>query len=302
MQSTNTVLMVEPVRFFANPSTKVDNLFQKAGGATEPEVVQKRALQEFHGLRKLLEDAGVTVRVWQDVAAQETPDSIFPNNWFSTHEKGTLVLYPMRSIMRRAERRADIIASLREGRPRLIDLTGSEAEGRFLEGTGSLVLDRIGRVAYACASPRTDSGLLDRWAAELGYSVCRFDAFDGAQNPIYHTNVLMSVGTGYAVVCLDAIEPESARGAVATQLAAGGRTVVSISRDQMDHFCGNVLEVRGARPMPLLVMSTAAYDAFTPLQRETLSRFATLLHTPLFAIEEHGGGGARCMLAELFPA
>lgn len=295
-QSTGRVLMVEPVNFFSNPSTKLDNAFQCDDGEGD---VQSLALAEFLGLKQTLERSGVTVESWKDDPARETPDSIFPNNWFSTHDSGLLVLYPMRSEVRRRERRPDIVSSLSSHYPALLDFSGNEARELFLEGTGSMVLDRIHRVAYGCISSRTDSSLLKEWAKELDYSVCAFSGFDASGRAIYHTNVMMAVGTGYAVVCLECVTNRDEREDVQQSLKKANLEIVTITLDQMNHFCGNVLELQG-RNGAILAMSSTAFDNFSAEQREVLERYAKIVHSPIPTIERLGGGSVRCMIAELF--
>jgi hypothetical protein len=297
MQSTHVVLMIEPVRFYSNPSTQIDNAFQTPGTEAD-DLVQARALSEFHGLRDVLERNGVTVEVWRDRVEANTPDSIFPNNWFSTHREGSCVLYPMRSKIRRGERRPDVIAWFQSHYPTLIDLTVYEAEERFLEGTGSLVLDRMRRVAYACVSPRTDRDLVERWCEIMGYAPCIFTSVDGDGTPIYHTNVMMSVGTGYAVLCAESIPDHEERAAVIRSLELGGAEIVEITPSQMNEFCGNVLELSG-NGRALLAMSSRAYSGFTEDQRAKLGQYAHLVYAPLDTIERLGGGSARCMIAEI---
>lgn len=293
------VLMIEPIGFRSNPETLTDNAFQLPPGEESPQAIEIAAREEFARIREALESHGVEVE-WRVAAAnREAPDAVFPNNWFSTHAGGRLVLYPMKAPSRRLERRAEIVDALRERYPDVLDLTSHEEEGRFLEGTGSLVIDdRVG-IVYASESPRTDRGLVEEWAAQLDLEPVVFRAADAQGRPIYHTNVVMSLGSDWAVVCIEAIDPLD-RSEVLATLAESGREVIDISLEQMESFCGNVLELENERGEKVVVMSDRAYDAFTEEQRAELEARAELVHANLKTIESHGGGSARCMLAELY--
>lgn len=300
-QCTDTVLMVRPANFAANPETASSNAFQ---GAMDLPDAAERALAEFDAAVAGLRAAGVTVVVIEDIPAARAPDAVFPNNWFSTHADGTVVLYPMQAVNRRRERRLDVFDRLRDehGRRtrRLLDLSFHETRGTFLEGTGSLVLDRAGRVAFACRSPRTDARLLEEWAAELGYAVCLFDAVDSRGQAIYHTNVMMGLGTRFAVVALDCVPEAQERDDLAERLAAGGREVIDISPAQVDQFLGNLLELRDGAGRALVALSARAAAALEPAQRRALERHARLVALDIPTIETCGGGSVRCMLAEVF--
>ena len=298
--TTDSVLMIEPVRFHPNAETFVDNAFQVATEPAHPEQTQKKALAEFNTLRALLEGQGVKVTLFQDVAANETPDSIFPNNWFSTHEDSRLVVYSMMTPNRRREKRADIIQTLRKERAHLLDLSAHESDGHFLEGTGSLVLDRAKRIAYASLSYRTHPELLALWAKELGYNTCTFTSYDASGLEIYHTNCMMSLGSGYAVVCFDAVRNENERKALRESLVKSGIEPIDISLKQVLHYCANCLELKTGAGKPLLVMSENAFTHLEDPQLKTLSRYVSFLHCALPTIEQCGGGSARCMLAELY--
>lgn len=295
--------MVRPVRFGYNDQTASSNAFQQAPGAEAPETVQAQALREFDLFVKLLRDAGVQVTVFDDHPEPHTPDSIFPNNWISFHPEGTAVLYPMHAPNRRAERRSDVVDSLSRGVGgfRLLDLTAGEAGGHFLEGTGSLVLDRVHRIAYACRSPRTDPELLEAWGRELGYEPFVFDALDAAGGAIYHTNVMMAVGDTFAVVCLESVQPPEAREALARRLRDTGHEILEISLAQMEAFAGNMLQVHNADGERFTVLSARAHAALGEAQRALLARHSGLIVVPLDVIETYGGGSVRCMLAEVFP-
>ncbi len=301
VQTTATVLMVRPARFGANPETAATNAFQRGGPGDAGTLA--RARREFDGLAAVLRANGVEVRVVEDTLEPPKPDALFPNNWLSFHADGTVVLYPMLAPSRRAEVRPEILGELgRAGFPaprRVLDLRAG-AEADFLEGTGSLVLDRAARVAYACLSPRTARALVERFCAELEYRPVCFRAADARGLPIYHTNVMMSVGTRFAVVCLEALGDSEERLALVQSLAQSGHELVPIKLSQMDEFAGNVLELRARTGEALIVLSARARAALRPEQLAVLERHARLVSADLATIEEHGGGSARCMLAEVF--
>lgn len=300
-QTASAVLMIRPLHFGFNPETAATNTFQ-VRPPEPPRQLREQALAEWAALHSLLSRHGVRVTVFDDRPSPQTPDALFPNNWFSTHSDGTLVLYPMAAANRRAERRPELIAALRRELSvrRVLDLTGWEAEEKFLEGTGSLVLDRIHRVAYAAESARTDPAVVAAFAAALDYRPVLFSTAPQHGQPVYHTNVVMALGTTTAVVCLDAIPEGRQRDAVATALEASGRQLVAITCEQMNRFAGNLLELRTKDGQQLWVMSTQAFTALRPDQRQQLGRGAALVHTPLPTIESVGGGSARCLLGELF--
>lgn len=306
-QTAADVLMIRPVAFIGNPQTQPSNAFQQIDAgqvdAANDAAAQTAALNEFDGLARALEKAGVTVHVFDDTPEPHTPDSIFPNNWVSFHADGTVVLYPMLAENRRLERRLDLLEALSAKHgfhaARVIDLTRHEHTGRYLEGTGSLVLDRIHRVAYACVSPRTDLDVLGDFAQQLDYDIVAFEARDAGGAAIYHTNVLMSVGERFAAVCLSAIR-EDERDGVLNQLRGTGRAVIDLSMQQMNAFAGNMLELGSSLTGSVVAMSQSAYDALTAEQRATLESSAgPIVVAAIPTIEKLGGGSVRCMLAEL---
>lgn len=302
-QSAAAVMMIRPVAFAGNPQTRASNAFQQVDAGSEDAANQASALREFDALSVALEQAGVTVHTFEDTPDPHTPDSIFPNNWVSFHADGTVVLYPMLAENRRLERRLDLIEALSARHDfrvsRVIDLTRHEHTGRYLEGTGSLVLDRIHRVAYACVSPRTDLDVLGDFAQQLDYDIVAFEAHDANGKAIYHTNVLMSVGERFAAVCLNAIR-EDERDGVLSQLRGTGRAVVDLSLEQMNAFAGNMLELGSSLTGSVVAMSQQALDALTAEQRATLESSAgPIVAAPIPTIEKLGGGSVRCMLAEL---
>jgi hypothetical protein len=302
-QSTSIILMIRPVRFIGNPQTSESNRFQSAISQVEDAGVQQAALAEFHALASALRAAHVNVIEIEDTPIPHTPDSIFPNNWVSFHANGTVVLYPMLAENRRAERRMDILESLSHQHgfriTRIVDLAHYEARNKALEGTGSLVLDRVHKVAYACVSPRTDVDVLGDFAQQLDYELVVFEATDRSGVPIYHTNVLMCVGERFAAVCMECIRDEE-RAAVLRSLQDTGHKVVELSLDQMEHFAGNMLEVRAQTGEVFLVMSHSAANALSNSQRDILTSVCGhILSVPIPTIEKYGGGSVRCMLAEV---
>lgn len=298
MQTTSHILMIRPVQFGFNAQTAVNNAFQQVNNETD---VQEKAQQEFDRFVALLRGHGVDVTVIDDTPEPHTPDSIFPNNWVSFHHDGSVILYPMFAANRRLERKPPIIGKIAENFriERTTDLSDFEAKDLYLEGTGSMVLDRTHKVAYACLSPRTHPEVLKAFAEATGYETVEFHAADAKGVAIYHTNVLMCIGDDYAVICLDAIPSEQERMYVEEKLKASRKTVIPITLDQMNHFAGNMLQVQSLRGRKLLVMSTQAFSSLTPEQITELSSFNPVVHAPLDVIEKNGGGSARCMMAEI---
>lgn len=295
-QSFGTLLMIRPLRFGSNPETVASNVFQ-----SRHDVAQGGAGAEFDGFVDALRQAGLAVIVFP-AATEETPDALFPNNWVSFHQDGTVVIYPMLAPSRRAEVRRDVIEGIeRTGAfavRRLVDLSHLEREGEFLEGTGSLVLDRLHRVAYANLSSRTTRGALAEFSRLMDYEIVAFEASE-AGVPIYHTNVLLALGTGFAVLCGEAITDAGQRALLQRRLEADGREVIAITRQQMRAFAGNLLEVAPERGGRRIVLSTRAEGCLRDEQRERLARHGALLAAPLDTIEALGGGSARCMIAEI---
>lgn len=291
--------MVRPARFSFNPDTAGNNAFQHDDLPADH--VSEQAVREFDAYVDALRAHGVTVEVVQDRAQPHTPDSIFPNNGFSTHPDGLLVLYPMQGENRRLERGKGAIEQLAAHYDivQTWDFTSGEAEGHYLEGTGSLVLDHDARVAYACRSVRTHEALLDTFAAQMDFRVVAFDAHDARGVPVYHTNVMMSVGRTLAPVCLDAIGDLWQRSVVREGLENADKQVLPLTLAQLDRFAGNMLEIQGGRGQPLLVMSRSAWHCLDTWQRTLIERHAEPLVVTLDTIERVGGGSARCMLAEI---
>ena len=292
--------MIRPVTFGFNEQTAGSNAFQNKLDAAGEEL-QARALKEFDGFVGLLRKNGVNVIVIDDTPLPHTPDSIFPNNWVSFHGNGDVVLYPMQAENRRPERRDDIIELLKEKFTvkQIINLSHFEATNQFLEGTGSMVLDRENKIAYACLSPRTDSEMLKIFAEKEGYEILSFSAIDESNQPIYHTNVLMCVGSRFVVICMDSVTNETEKKTLLNSFADTGKELIKISFNQMNHFAGNMLEVENLNGEKLLVMSQQAYRALNSGQLIRLEKYARIIYADINTIETIGGGSARCMLAEV---
>jgi hypothetical protein len=297
-QSAAAVLMVRPARFGFNPQTAASNLFQKSALETD---VSGAALREFDALAEQLARAGVQVILAEDTPHPVKPDAIFPNNWVSFHRDGTVALYPMLAPNRRLERRDEVLALVAAAGFRItrtVDLCHREELGQYLEGTGSLVLDRPRHLAYANISARTDLDALGEFAQRLDYELVTFESFDAAGSAVYHTNVMLAVGSGFAVLCAESIADKRSRAAVRETLAAGGREIVEISVAQMQEFAGNVLEL--APPgSKVIALSTTAWRCLDAQQRRSLEKHGNVLAAEIPVIEHCGGGGVRCMLAEV---
>ncbi len=298
MQCCEHLLLIRPVNFGFNAETAVNNSFQVNSTGN----VQQKALIEFDGLVSLLAENKVSLTVIADTEIPHTPDSIFPNNWISFHEDGTVIIYPMFAANRRLEKKPHILDKLKEifHITAVKDLSRYETENLFLEGTGSMVLDRENRIAYASLSPRTDKHILDEFCSMAGYTPCSFTSMDNSGNPIYHTNVMMCVAANFAVICLEAIRDEQERLMVSGSLTGSGKEIIGISLQQMNAFAGNMLQVRNSEGELLLVMSSQAFGSLNKTQVSKLEKFSRIIHTPLDTIESCGGGSARCMMAEIF--
>jgi len=298
MQSTSTLLMIRPYRFTFNKETAVNNTFQSAQDTDAHEL----ALKEFDDFASLLQQHAIDVTVVQDSPTPHTPDSIFPNNWVSFHKGGTMVTYPMYAFNRRMERKSVLIHEL-EKKFRItekVDLSHYESTNQFLEGTGSLVLDRENKIAYACLSPRTHATVLEDFSQKLGYRIVSFVATDSGNIPIYHTNVMMCVADQFVVICLDAIAHKLEREKVVNEIEATKKEVIPITVNQMNHFAGNMLQVHNQNGEKIVVLSSQAYHSLSSFQLSKLETFNRIVHAKLETIERNGGGSARCMLAEVF--
>lgn len=291
--------MVRPVRFAFNEQTAADNAFQVQGADAKAQV---NALSEFNAFVQKLHSAGVDVTVVDDTPEPHTPDAVFPNNWISFHENGTVVLYPMFAENRRLERKTAILDEVRKKFVvrSVADLSPFEEQGKFLEGTGSIVLDRDKMIAYACISARTDRELFHQFCRDMHYHSVAFTGADPVGRPIYHTNVMMCVADSYVVVCTECIPDTSEREHVKNTIRNSGKEIIEISWEQVRDFAGNMLQVENTKKQKYLVMSTRAYRSLTDDQLDKLNRYNPIIHSPLDSIERNGGGSARCMMAEVF--
>lgn len=287
------------MNFAFNEQTAGNNVFQNR---SEQQDIQKEALKEFDQLVKILRGNDVNVMVVNDTLSPRTPDSIFPNNWVSFHDDGSVFLYPMQAENRRAERKPELINRLKKDFrvSDVYDLSGFEKENRFLEGTGSMVLDRENKIVYSCLSPRTDLNVLNEFCRKSGYKPVYFYSADRSGIPVYHTNVMMCIGSEFAVICLDAIPDKHEKEKVEGSLKVTGKEVIEISMDQMHRFAGNMLQLSTKNKEQLLVMSANAFKSLLPQQISRLEHYCKLVYTPLDTIESNGGGSARCMIAEIY--
>jgi hypothetical protein len=305
-QTTNSILMIRPVAFRMNEQTAVNNYYQKVIDGLTPETVNAKAQAEFDAFVQKLRIVGVDVTVVDDTIDPDTPDSIFPNNWISFHESGDVALYPMFAENRRSERREDILDILEDKGfviNEIMDYTSAEEDEVFLEGTGSLLLDRENGKAYCALSPRADEELMIEFCEDFEFTPVIFEAFqsvNGERKLIYHTNVMMCLGDTFAVICADSIDDKKERKMVLDSLRGDEKEIILITEDQVNNFAGNMLEVKGADDRRYLVMSSSAYNSLTKKQIAQLEEHITILHSSLDTIEACGGGSARCMMAEIF--
>ena len=306
-QTTNTILMIRPVAFRMNEQTAVNNYYQKVLDDLSPETVNSKAQHEFDVFVGKLRMVGVEVIVMEDTISPDTPDSIFPNNWISFHENGMVALYPMFAENRRHERREEDVLNVLEDKgfavDEIMDYTSAETDGYFLEGTGSIVLDRENDKAYCALSPRADEELFIEFCEDFEYTPVIFEAFqtvNGERKVIYHTNVMMCVGDTFAVICADCIDDKKERKMVLESLRGDEKEIILITEDQVNNFAGNMLEVKGSDDRRYLVMSASAHQSLTKKQIAQLEEHVTILSSTLDTIEACGGGSARCMMAEVF--
>ncbi len=304
-QITNSILMISPVNFRGNEQTAVDNYYQNTFNDSSSSCLQRKALVEFNSLVDKLESVGVNVVVVKDTKELDTPDSVFPNNWISFHANGKIVLYPMFAKNRRKERRKDILDLLVDQHnfkiKEIKDLTNFENHDSYLEGTGSMVLDRQAKICYAAVSMRTDKVLVMKFCDDLAYQPVFFVAnqdVNGDRKPIYHTNVMMCVADRFVVICLDTIDEKSERDYLVEVLTKTGKEIIEITQRQKNSFAGNMLQVMGDKPY--LVMSSSAFCVLTKEQISLIEKYCPIIHSPLDTIEAFGGGSARCMMAEIF--
>ena len=305
-QTTNTILMIRPINFRRNEQTAVNNYYQKEADNVLPETENVKAQREFDTFVEKLRGIGVHVVVVSDTEEFDTPDSIFPNNWISFHENGTVGIYPMFAENRRNERREDVLETLeKEGFviDNIVDYTSAEEEGVFLEGTGSLILDRENSIAYCALSARADESLFIEFCEDFEYTPVVFTAnqtVEGERLAIYHTNVMMCLAETFAVICLDSIDDKKERKNVVKHLQESGKEVIRITEDQVASFAGNMLQVRGKDQKRFLIMSEAAHTSLTPSQVKLIEKHCQIVSSSLHTIESCGGGSARCMMAEVF--
>ncbi len=305
-QITNTILMIRPVSFRMNEQTAINNYYQKVLDNLLPATVQAKALEEFNKFVVVLRKVGVNVIVIDDTKIPDTPDSIFPNNWISFHKEGTVALYPMFAENRRSERRDDVLEIVEENGfliNDVVDYTSAESEKLFLEGTGSLLLDRVNRKAYCALSPRADEDLVIEFCEDFEYTPVLFTAnqtVNAERKAIYHTNVMMCLAENFAVVCLNSIDDKKERKQLIKELKEDGKEIIAISEEQVNNFAGNMLQLIGTDNKRYLVMSEAAHKSLTDVQVTLIERHCEILSSSLDTIEACGGGSARCMMAEVF--
>ena len=298
MQTTSHILMIRPVNFAFNAETATNNAFQVKNDEAN---VHGRALKEFDEFVKMLRQNDVEVTVVEDTPEPNTPDSIFPNNWISFHGDGTVLLYPMYAPNRRAERKEHVLEEIDKHFlvKKTIDLSYNEGNNLFLEGTGSMVLDRDSRLVFACLSPRTNKKVLDEFCDKMNYQAVVFHSVDETGQPIYHTNVMMCVADKYVVICLDSIRATEEKNKVIAAIQKISKDIIPINYEQLNHFAGNMLQIENGKHEKLLVMSTQAFNSLSKDQVQKLGGYNRIIHAPLNTIEVNGGGSARCMMAEI---
>ena len=306
-QITNTILMIRPVNFRMNKQTAVNNYYQKELSDLSNQEIQDRALAEFDALVGKLQEVGVNIIVVEDTKSPDTPDSIFPNNWISFHQNGNVAIYPMFAENRRLERREDILDVLEEKGfefKNIVDYSSAEDEGVFLEGTGSLVLDRVNRKAYCALSPRSDEDLFIEFCEDFEYTPVIFHAYqtvNGRRELIYHTNVMMTLTKKFAIICLDALDDKKERKNVINHLKEDGKEIITITEDQVIHFAGNMLQVIGKKGKRYVIMSKTSYHCLTQGQIKKIESESDILFSNVTTIETVGGGSVRCMMGGIFP-
>jgi len=307
MQSTNTILMVKPSGFRFNEETALNNHFQMADESQTVTQIQHNAVNEFQSMVSMLQKNGIEVIVIDHENGAENPDAVFPNNWFSTHQNGDVYLYPMNAINRRLERRLEIFDTIKEKYnlrvSNIIDFTHGEKKNLFLEGTGSMILDRVNCIIYASLSKRTSKKLLSEYAKRMNYDVISFKSYHSSSNQsplIYHTNVMMCLASSFTVICLESILDQNERQRVIDKLKETEKIIIEITFDQMNNFAGNMLEVQNSNGDLFLVMSSKAYHSLNKNQINQIQQYVQILHSPIDTIEILGGGSARCMMAEIF--
>lgn len=301
-QSTNRILMVRPANFGYNEETAESNAFQTKESDRSTKDVKVAAIREFDELVRRLRETGIEIFVWQDAPQPLKTDAVFPNNWITFHADGTIITYPMLSENRRAERDEKLIEYLMNSFNivRRLRFEDGESENRFLEGTGSMILDRANRLAYACHSPRTDPVLIEKFCKQMVYQSVLFKAADRQGIEIYHTNVMMALGETFVVICMESVSDPGDQSLLIESFRRTGKEIIEISFAQMEAFAGNMLQVRNDGGERILVMSEQAYRSLRKVQIKRLEKHTRLLYSPLYTIETYGGGSARCMMAEIF--
>jgi len=302
MQTTSSILMVRPSAFGFNPETAASNAFQNQISGASAEETKEKALTEFDHFVGLLRQKDIRVVVIEDTAAPEKPDAIFPNNWITLHRNGTIALYPMHAINRRFERRQEIVDILSQDFEvkNLVDFSHHEKDNKYLEGTGSMILDHENRLAYACLSPRTNLDLLQEFCAEFDFEPVVFQAYDHSGGLVYHTNVILCIGHRFAVLCTSTIREEQERKQVIESLTRTGHEIIDITSEQLRQYAGNMLEAKNPAGQHFLIMSEQAYKSLGPEQVQQIEKYAEIIAVPIYTIEHVGGGSARCMMAEIF--
>jgi hypothetical protein len=297
----HTLLMIRPLFFGFNDQTASSNSFQSDQAADKNDI-QREALKEFDRMAELLLSHNISLKVFDDNHAGIKPDALFPNNWISLHPDGTVVLYPMLAENRRLERRNDIIEQLKKDFQisSTIDLSSEEKNGNFLEGTGSIIYDHVNKNMFACLSPRTNEELLKRFAKRIGYNVVSFHAVNEKSIAVYHTNVMMSLGKEFAVVCLDSIRSDAEQEIILETLNNSSHKIIAISHAQMNQFAGNIFEVKCGENESVVLMSKRAFNSMLPGQLRTIEKFAEILQIEIPTIEAYGGGSVRCMVAGIY--
>lgn len=301
-QITDTILMVRPANFGYNKETAVSNAFQTREGSQEVEAIAEKAIGEFDEMVRRLRAKGINIIVAQDSQQPAKTDAVFPNNWVTFHHNGTMIIYPLQPESRRLEREEAVLALVEKDFEvkRRVDFTSYEDKNLFLEGTGSLILDRDNRLAYACLSPRTSPHLLDEFCKWAEYQKIVFNAVDESGQDIYHTNVMMALGKTFVVICMDSVRDAKERGMLEKYFQATDKEIIEISYAQLNAFAGNMLQVRSTDGTPYLVMSQQAYESLDHWQVEKIKKHTDIIYSPIDTIEKYGGGSARCMMAEVF--
>lgn len=301
-QTTSTILMVRPANFGFNAQTAVSNAFQHNDASVPKEDIKQLAIKEFNGFVETLRSNGINILVAQDSEIPVKPDAVFCNNWISTHRNGTMILYPMLTENRRLERQQYVIDLIRNDFQikRYLDFSEHESLGQILEGTGSMILDRVNRLVYACLSPRTDRELLDKFCEWADYEEVVFHSVDRHGQEIYHTNVMMAMGDEFVVICMESVHDEVERTVLTEHFKSTNKTIIDLTMEQIEAFAGNMLQVENDAGKTFLVMSEQAFKSLRQDQIDLIEKFTTILYAPIYTIEKYGGGSARCMMAEVF--